>query len=241
MLKRLSLVLLLPVALLVVPAMTGGAGASGVFTCSNEIVSGSFNGNVNVPSGSICALSGLTLSGGVTVQSGGGLLITNASKLGGGVLSVFGPAANFHPANFFSNSNFPSFNGSIFICGSTVGGIIDVTNPLNQVTIGAPSSGRFFDQFNHCPGNTVGSSILLTGVQGGAEVVNNSINGSVIIKNTVGCPNDEDGCNAGTGSPPSVEVTGNSIAGNLTCTNSQNGVDVHDNLVKGHVSCSNPV
>jgi hypothetical protein len=238
MMKRLCLLIALPLILLGLSGVASSAGASGVFTCKG-MHSGTISGNVNVPKGDLCSLDGATVSAGsVTVQKGGGLVIIHGSTINGNVVSVSGPATNFQAANVFG-SGYPSFNGSIWICGSTVQGSVAVANALNQLTIGAPSSGRFEDQFNNCPGNTIGGSIDATGVKGGVEVVDNSIGGSVNIRNTVGCPNDESTCNAGTGTPNSVEVTGNNpIDGSLFCSDSKNGVDVHDNVVHGSTNCT---
>jgi hypothetical protein len=116
---------------------------------------------------------------------------------------------------------------------------VTVANASNQLTIGAPASGRFNDQYNNCPGSQIGGSVNATGVSGGVEVVNSSIRGLVEIKNTNGCPNDEFGCNDGNAPPAaSVEVTGSTIGGSLTCATSQYGLDVHDNSVRGITNCS---
>jgi hypothetical protein len=234
--KRLLMVLPL-VAALSVFALGSSGDAASIFNC-NGINSGPINTNVNVPNGDLCSLDGATVTGKVTVQAGGGLVIIHGSTISGDVTSTSGPAADFHAANTFG-PGYPSYNGSIWICGSTVKGQVAVASASNQLTIGAPASGYFMDYYNNCPGSTVGGSVTATGVQGGVEVANSSIGGSVRINNTNGCPNDEFGCNDGN-SPPaaSVEVTGNTIGGNLTCASSQYGLDVHNNTVKGSTNCS---
>jgi hypothetical protein len=234
--KRLFMGVLL-VALLTVFGLASSGDAASPFNCTG-INSGPINSNVNVPNGARCSLDGATVTGRVTVQAGGGLVIIHGSTISGDVTSTSGPAADFQAETTFG-PGYPSYNGSIWICGSTVKGPVNVANASNQLTIGAPDSGYFMDQYNHCPGSKVGGSVTATGVQGGVEVVNSSIGGYVRINNTNGCPNDEFGCNDGN-SPPaaSVEVTGSTISGNLTCTNSQFGLDVHDNTVRGRTDCS---
>lgn len=232
--KRFCLIAL-PFALLALSGMASSGGAAAPFNCYG-LTSGPISGSVNVPNGALCALDAAAVTGNVTVQGGGGLVIIHGSTIKGSVFSTSGPAADFHAQNTFGDS-YPSYNGSIWICGSAVRGSVAVANALNQVTIGAPAAGRFNDQYNNCPGNKIGGSITATGVQGGVEVVDNSISGGVQIRNTVGCPNDEDNCNPYSDSPNSVEVTGNTISGSLICSNSQNGVDVHDNAVGGSTNC----
>ena len=208
----------------------------GNYSCT-WVFSGTVTGSVNVPTGEICSLDHATVTGNVTVQPGAGLLIIHGSTIGGSVTS--NSARDFQPDNDFFNSAYPSFRGSIYVCGSRVKGAVNATNAVNQVTVGAPSAGRLNDPYNRCPGSTVDGAVTTAGVQGGVEVVNSSVGGKVQITNTSGCPNDEYGCNDGNFPPAaSVEVTGNTIVGSLTCSNSQYGVDVHDNTVRGSTSCT---
>jgi hypothetical protein len=82
--KRLMVVALL-VALLTVSALASSGNAAGTFNC-NGINSGLISGSVNVPNGDLCSLDGANVTGSVTVQAGGGLVIIHGSTIRGSVV-----------------------------------------------------------------------------------------------------------------------------------------------------------
>ena len=88
--KRLLVALF--VAALGIFALASKGDASSPYACT-WITGGTIYGNVTVPSGQKCSLDGATVTGAVTVQAGGGLVIIDGSKICKTYIEVMGGKA----------------------------------------------------------------------------------------------------------------------------------------------------
>ncbi len=179
-----------------------GASASSAFECNNTALGATtVNGNLVVPAGAFCDLSGTRVTGNATVSAGPAsqptsLLLDNASVVAGNVAVQ-------------RNSQFAEFNGS------SVGGNVECNNC----------------QVADVHDSSVGGNLDLNGVSQGADTSNSRFGGNLRIQNGVdtsafgyalsnnsvgGSLNFDNNTTAG----PST-ITGNTIASNLSCSGNQ--------------------
>jgi hypothetical protein len=134
------------------------AGAQNVKCHSGDILEGTYN-NVEVPKGNFCLLLGATVLHNVIANGAQQLGIDN-SKIGGNV-----------------EAHHVTDNG--WLCGSTVGGNVDVSNSGQSTA--EPGSWFIGDaswctpQFDPVPGNYIGGSLHFNNNASGGSISNNDI------------------------------------------------------------------
>ena len=160
--------------------------ASGNVTCPNNgTVSGSVS-NVTVAAGTSCTLSNATASGNVQVQQGATLICQNSSMSG---LQATNPAgigisnctvSHDLQINGLSGQG-PGVGGDNYICASTVGHDLIVTN-------GATSAGRLVigDLPDCASGNSVGHDLTVMGNGDSVDVGQNRAGHDVSVHNNAG-------------------------------------------------------
>jgi hypothetical protein len=114
-------------------------------------ISGNQGGGLTIPSGqTFDVTSGGKVNGNVTIQSGGGLVVTGGT-VNGGITST----------------------GSVWLnlCGASISGGLSVTGSTGPVVIGNPAAG--------CPINTIKGGLTLTNNAGGVTVAGNNISGGL--------------------------------------------------------------
>jgi hypothetical protein len=121
-------------------------------------ITGSHSGGLNVTT-STCAAVGASVTGSIVV-SGAGSLDLEGATVNGAVLANGG-------------------SGAIRICGSSIGGAVEVENQTALVIVGDPGDAR-------CAPNTIGAALELKGNTGGVEAINNHVHGSLLISNNSG-------------------------------------------------------
>jgi uncharacterized repeat protein (TIGR01451 family) len=149
--------------------------ATATTTVSPECTStrtGSISGGVDVEAGTFLCLTNATVSGVVQVDKGGGLTETN---------STTGPVQAESPA-------------FVTVCGSTVNGSVVVHNATGLVRVG--------DDKDNCAPNHVSGAVTLTSNTGGAAgpaIVGNRITGTLDCKSNVPVATDQGVTNPTTG------------------------------------------
>jgi hypothetical protein len=157
-----------------------------VFTFSKACITTMVPGFTVAAGQSVCVDAPGRVTGEVTIASGGALSVTGGVLSGG--LSASGAAA-------------------LRFCGATINGSVSVSGTTGFVLAGDGGD----DGQPACAGNTLRSSLSLSGNSGGLEVGGNQITGSVSVTG-----------NTGTGplwQDPAPEIEGNSISGPLSCSN----------------------
>jgi uncharacterized repeat protein (TIGR01451 family) len=145
----------------------------------DHVLTGNVPGSLAFNGGSWC-LSGATVGGGITVSAGSTAVITNST--------VYAITAS-NPAG-------------VTLCGSTARSNVNISGATGFVLIGDPGD-------DGCAANTLQGSLTVSNGQGGTEVGQNRIYGTVTLTSS-----------AGTGpfaDDVGVEVEGNTISGNLNC------------------------
>lgn len=120
-------------------------------------ISGSQSGGLTVKSGqTVYIASSGRVTGGVTVQPGGALVVGGGSITGG--LNSSGATG-------------------ISLCGASIGGSSTISGSTGPVTIGDGSS---------CAGNSLTGGLTVSGNTGGIQIVGNSVNGGLVVNNNSG-------------------------------------------------------
>jgi hypothetical protein len=222
------------VALVGVVLVPGTAHAADNLTCQGGFATpatGTYN-NVLVPSNAngenFCDLNGATVLGNVTVKARGALLITNTSVA----------------LNVTSSSAGTGFGGggltfSVAMCGTTVGGHLNVIRSSSLVEIGTDDFGdNCVGQIRHNTLNGVTNSISRN--RGGVEVEDNQVNGNLTVSyNRGSIPRNRDGDAALSGQ--SIAVNHNSDSTHtLKCVGNAGIVDSSANSFASVVGQCNP-
>src|SRR5262249_34917992 len=127
--------------------------------CSNEAINATaIAGDLRVPAGSWCDLSDVSVSGDLIVKPTTGVRV-RASSIDGKVL-----------VNAASGSSGPQASGTNLLCGTTVGGDV-------QILGSGPSAG--WNVGGVCGGNTVGGDLQFNGNQATSTITGNTIGGDL--------------------------------------------------------------
>ncbi|MDP9418634.1 MAG: Ig-like domain-containing protein [Actinomycetota bacterium] len=119
-------------------------------------ITGDFAGGVVVKTGETVTVCGATVSGSITVKPGGALNVENSRT---GSIAAAGA-------------------GPVRICGSSIGGIVKVSDSRSWVLVGDPPDG--------CAPNTVRGSLIMEGNHHGVQVIGNTVTGGVIATDNTG-------------------------------------------------------
>ena len=187
-------------------------------TCAGVIQGTTYRGNLSVPAGSTCTLGPHTIvTGNVTVGAGAALVVDGAS-IGGNLTGVGVQVSLLHGASVQGNVQLAG-GGSLTmsgaavrgnvqamelgpvpssICGTSIGGNLQLQRNVAQVSVGAPPScranvvnGNLEAQHNTSPtapsisidGNSVGGNLQCTGNTPAAVGTGNTVSG----KSSIGC------------------------------------------------------
>lgn len=223
----------LAVALMVVMVagvglVDAGTSAFARAACADTINGGSINGGLAVSDSAVCVLNGVTVHGGVTVSQHGGLFV-NGSTIDGGVQVDTTP----DPAT--------SGTGVFWVCDSVVGGVTTHTTIDGGVQVTSAAVAQIGGvepapdhDMNPRPadgpalcgsGGTINGGVNISGVTKHVELNAAAVNGGANISNNHVSIN--------------TEVEGNTIHGDLICTNDVPGVSGNDglNTVTGTKNC----
>ena len=181
---------------------------SGVITQTvnfTACIYGKNSGSLTVASGQdICVMSSGSVSGNITVNSGGRLDLLGGSA-GSSITVNSGGALNIKGGSVSGNITVTSPSYA-FVCGAKLASNISVSGSTAFVLIGDGGD----DGTSGCAGNTVGGSITLTGNASGVEIGGNNVTAGVTLNGTTG---------AGAGVENSVpEIEKNTIGGSLSCS-----------------------
>jgi hypothetical protein len=191
-------------------------------TCTQEISGGTIYGNIVVPNGNTCVLSGVMVTGNVIVQANARLNIDPfaLTTIVGNVIFGAGTAIQmnlYSTAYLIVDGNVTANRCAYIIMTSvTIGGNFSAQN-----CTGAPSGQGISGQ----PTNTtVDGNFTCTGTAGACGLFGITVKGNVQIKNN------------GSGI-----VLSNIIGGNLQCSGNTGGVNGSGNTVDGQKSgqCAN--
>jgi hypothetical protein len=153
----MNIKLLVTVAVTAVGLMGVVENASAAVVCPNGgTLTGPISGGVLVPNGSICTLTGATVSGGVRVA--GGTLISMSSTISGGL-------------------HFENAIGRSVICSSRISGGVIVQNSNGEVFFGEFNGGLGFA----CPGDTISGGVLFQNNTAVLEVDDCTVSGGVVF------------------------------------------------------------
>ena len=141
---------------------------------------GALKGNLTISSGQTCLLNGSTVSGNVTQT--GGSLTANGSTITGNLQTTGGGTLSINASNVNGDlqvQNIPSSAGPSQICGTVVGGNLEVHNNGASVEIGSSSPPP-------CAGNTVGGNLQVQNNTGAEPIVGNTVAGNLQAQNNTG-------------------------------------------------------
>ncbi|MGB8261620.1 MAG: hypothetical protein WCE75_14760 [Terracidiphilus sp.] len=168
-------------------------------TTCNGVYGGIFPGNLTISRGENCVI----VSGGVTgqVQLNGGKLTMSNAWVGGTVLingsGTFSLGPGLTIAHDLQINNLSSSGGTNSVCGTMVRGNLVFQNNSSAVLIGSPSSSPA------CPGNIVGSSLMVQNNTAATTVDGNTVIGDLQI----------------TSNTAATKVFSNVVGQNLQCWN----------------------
>ena len=195
---------------------------SGNVTCTNDTYNGwTINGNVTVPDGDTCTLTGSNVKGNVQVQHGSGL-VDSGSKIGGDVQTDHSAWIDVRGGSIDRNVQVQSTTGSTpssvgdgstanDLCGATVGGNVQVQNngPGAPFDIGAAPD---------CTTPlTVGGNLQVQNNAGKLSIAGNMVHNNIQVHDNTG---------GGT-------LTGNSAGGNCQLQNDHPGIVGSSNTATG--------
>jgi hypothetical protein len=135
--------------------LASSASLSYLVTCT-VTVSGTHSGSLEVTS-STCVKAGATVTGAIDVHPGGSLDLESATVTGG--IAATGTA------------------GVVRVCGSSIGGSVDVKSDTGLVIVGDPGDAA-------CAPNTIAGTLLLQNNTGGVEAINNTEHGLSVSGNS---------------------------------------------------------
>jgi hypothetical protein len=191
-------------------AATGGvlysSDAFGATMSCTGPFSGTFLGNVTVPSGSVCNLQG-ALVGNVAVLPGGALIVGGGTTINGNLSASNAGTASGNPFGTGTEAF------SVIVCNSKVTGKTAISGSASQVLLGGTSSTG-----GGCGGNSFGSNVSPQSNKGRVTLSENG--GS--------CAAPGGTCGIGgnalvtSNTPGPVTVTNNVITGNLSCFSNAN-------------------
>lgn len=163
---------------------------SGQATEYGNCITGS-QSSLTVSAGQVDCVAGTgKVTGGITVASGGGLVLDPGATVTGGIKENSGATENL-------------------LCGASVTGGLTISGSSGPVVLG---------NGNYCDGDSITGGVILTSNTGGIEVVNNRITGGLTVTGNSGSvPGSQSGGEpASVGS--NQYIGGNSISGGITCT-----------------------
>lgn len=150
--------------------------------------------NVSIAEGQTCTFIGNKLTGNVTLD-GGSLSATNSVFTGN--LQVSSGAFSINSSVVTGNlqvQNVPAGAGASQVCGTSVGGNLQIHNSGPAITVGNPAA---------CAGNTVSGNLQAQNGSGALEISGNSVKGNLQVMNNTGA----------------TQVVGNSVKNKLQCEN----------------------
>jgi hypothetical protein len=139
-------------------ATSTSAPLSRTVTCDQNIT-GTFSGNVSATSGLTC-INDANVTGGVSISPGARVSITN-STVGGYITST------------------ASGIGALVICGSRIGGGLQITGASGSILVGDPYAAG-------CSGNAFSGQVTLASSGAGVRFNANQANAGVAVTNTSG-------------------------------------------------------
>jgi len=196
---------------------SGGARTAAT-TCTGFVVGGTY-GDVVVPAGQFCNLDGVRVTGGVTVQTGASLVVSNNSADSTIRKDVKGNGCDF--IELQGGANRTAVGGNLVIQNCTSGFNGGQANSSNQpppsvlvgknVTCTGNADNCVFDYF------VIGGSLTCSGNQFGCTVNSNGIGGSASLNNN----------------PGGIIVDHAVIGGNLACSGNASTSGAGTNTVAG--------
>jgi hypothetical protein len=156
----------------------GGSGrceGSGLFK-------GTINGDVTVADGETCrVVNGGHVTGNVTVAAGGNFVLSGAAV--GGSVIVDGGSFTLGPAATVGGdvriSNLPADVTDSSVCGTMIGGTLQVDGTAAPVQLGSSSP-------MVCAGNKIGGDLVVYGNSAAAQVFDNQVTGALQVDNNTG-------------------------------------------------------
>ena len=184
------------------PAVSPAIVSGSALNCTTFVFGPMTVASVNVPTGAVCALVGVTVTGGVVAQQGSGLYVVG-SVIGGNLQTskasflAVGNGAELGgpnvPTQIWGNvqvtgtTGTPGFPSKNVICDSTyVGGSIQLTSNKAPVAVGTDPD--CFFPGSSPSGDTVGRSVLVSVNTALVSLFNDVIGGSLVCAGNVPPP-----------------------------------------------------
>lgn len=182
--------------------------------CATGVDPGPQTGSVIVPAGVNCNIQGDAIGGSVIVNPGGTLILGGGSTVGHNVVSS--NAGSTTGTNPITGSG--TLTWSVISCNTTIGGQLTVTGSSALVLIG--------DEEGCGAVNTTGN-VSFSNNKGGVEMFGATDGANVAAGNNKGVTEDESN---------SVEIVGNTIQGNLSCSGNAGGVAIDGGNTAAHTT-----
>jgi hypothetical protein len=178
----------------------------------NVTYTGTFNGDLNVSSGTTCTIGG-TITGNVSLN-GGNFFASNATiggnlqTTGGGTFSIASTAINGN----LQIQNIPAGSAQNQICGITVHKSLQFQNNGSPVLIGSGTG---------CAGNHIGAALTIHNNTAAASAVGNIVGSNLVVQNNTAA----------------TIVNSNTVTGNLQDQKNTAPTQVFTDMVGNNLQC----